>query len=148
MSDNIFGIVWNSGIQILIFLAALQNIPVSAKEAAQMEGATAWEYFWKITLPYVSPMILACFIFTIIDSFTDPNNVVMGRILDLQSDWQYGPASAMAWVYFAIVLAAVGIITAIINKFQSGMYKPSSWKMSRVQHPFLPPRMTPKWETA
>ena len=117
VSDNIFGIVWNSGIQILIFLAALQNIPVSAKEAAQMEGATAWEYFWKITLPYVSPMILACFIFTIIDSFTDPNNVVMGRILDLQSDWQYGPASAMAWVYFAIVLAAVGIITAIINKF-------------------------------
>ena len=117
VSDNIFGIVWNSGIQILIFLAALQNIPVSAKEAAQMEGATAWEYFWKITLPYVSPMILACFIFTIIDSFTDPNNVVMGRILDLQSDWQYGPASAMAWVYFAIVLAAVGIITAILNKF-------------------------------
>ena len=55
VSDNIFGIVWNSGIQILIFLAALQNIPVSAKEAAQMEGATAWEYFWKITLPYVSP---------------------------------------------------------------------------------------------
>lgn len=41
VSDNIFGIVWNSGIQILIFLAALQNIPVSAKEAAQMEGATA-----------------------------------------------------------------------------------------------------------
>ena len=117
VSDNIFGIVWNSGIQILIFLAALQNIPVSAKEAAQMEGATAWEYFWKITLPYVSPMILACFIFTIIDSFTDPNNVVMGRILDLQSDWQYGPASAMAWVYFAIVLAAVGIITAILDKF-------------------------------
>ena len=39
VSDNIFGIVWNSGIQILIFLAALQNIPVSAKEAAQMEGA-------------------------------------------------------------------------------------------------------------
>lgn len=64
-----------------------------------------------------APMILACFIFTIIDSFTDPNNVVMGRILDLQSDWQYGPASAMAWVYFAIVLAAVGIITAILNKF-------------------------------
>ena len=64
---NIFGLVWSSGIQILIFLAALQNIPVSAKEAASMEGATAWEYFWKITLPYVSPMILANFIYTVID---------------------------------------------------------------------------------
>lgn len=117
VSNNIFGIVWNAGIQILIFLAALQNIPVSAKEAAQMEGATAWEYFWKITLPYVSPMILACLIFTVIDSFTAPDNLVMGRVLDMQSDWQYGYASAMAWIYFAIVLAAVGIITLIMNRF-------------------------------
>ncbi|MGN0592648.1 MAG: carbohydrate ABC transporter permease [Ruminococcus sp.] len=117
ISENIFGIVWNAGIQILMFLAALQNIPPSAKEAAQIEGATAWEYFWKITLPNVSSMILACFIFTIIDSFTDPNNAVMGRIGDLQMDWKYGEASAMAWIYFAIVLVAVGIVTAIVNKF-------------------------------
>lgn len=117
VSNNIFGIVWNAGIQILIFLAALQNIPVSAKEAAQMEGATAWEYFWKITLPYVSPMILACLIFTVIDSFTAPDNLVMGRVLDMQKDWQYGHAAAMAWVYFAIVLAAVGVITLIMNEF-------------------------------
>lgn len=117
ISENIFGIVWNAGIQILMFLAALQNIPASAKEAAQIEGATAWEYFWKITLPNVSSMILACFIFTIIDSFTDPNNSVMGRIGDLQMDWKYGEASAMAWIYFAIVLLAVGIVTLIVNKF-------------------------------
>ena len=117
ISDNIFGIVWNAGIQILMFLSALQNIPVSAKEAAQIEGATAWEYFWKITLPNVSPMILTCFIFTIIDSFTDPNNVVMGRISDLQMDWNYGEASAMAWIYFSIVLVAIGIVTLILNKF-------------------------------
>ena len=117
ISENIFGIVWNAGIQILMFLAALQNIPASAKEAAQIEGATAWEYFWKITLPNVSSMILACFIFTIIDSFTDPNNSVMGRIGDLQMDWKYGEASAMAWIYFAIVLLAVGIVTVIVNKF-------------------------------
>ena len=117
ISNNIFGIVWNAGIQILMFLSALQNIPVSAKEAAQIEGATAWEYFWKITLPNVSPMILTCFIFTIIDSFTDPNNAVMGRISDLQMDWKYGEASAMAWIYFSIVLAAIGIVTLILNKF-------------------------------
>ena len=117
VSNNIFGIIWNTGIQILIFLAALQNIPTSAKEAAQMEGATAWEYFWKITLPYVSPMILACLIFTVIDSFTSPDNLVMGRVLDMQADWKYGYASAMVWVYFLIVLAAVGLITWILNHF-------------------------------
>ena len=117
VADNIFGIVWASGIQILLFLAALQNIPPSAKEAAQVEGATAWEYFWKITFPYVSPFILANLIFTVIDSFTSPTNTVMGRILAMKEDWKFGEASAMAWIYFAIVLAAIGLITFIVNKF-------------------------------
>ncbi|MBP3761355.1 MAG: sugar ABC transporter permease [Ruminococcus sp.] len=116
IADNIFGIVWASGIQILIFLAALQNIPPSAKEAAQVEGATAWEYFWKITFPYVSPFILANLIFTVIDSFTSPTNTVMGRILAMKKDWKFGEASAMAWIYFLIVLAAIGLITLIVNK--------------------------------
>lgn len=117
VTTDIFGLVWNAGIQILIFLAALQNIPVSAKEAAQMEGATAWEYFWKITFPYVSPMILANLIFTIIDSFTDPSNLVMDRVLTMQKDWQYGISAAMAWAYFGIVIVALGIIVAIVNRF-------------------------------
>ncbi len=118
VADNIFGIVWSSGIQILLFLAALQNIPPSAKEAAQMEGATSWEYFWKITFPYVSPFILANLIFTVIDTFTSPMNSVMDRILTLQKkELEYGLAASMAWIYFAIVLAAIGLITFIVNKF-------------------------------
>ncbi|MBO5163853.1 MAG: sugar ABC transporter permease [Ruminococcus sp.] len=117
ISDNIFGIVWASGIQILLFLAALQNIPPSAKEAAQIEGATAWEYFWKITFPNVSPFILANLIFTVIDSFTSPTNTVMKRILALRDDWQFGVISSMAWIYFGIILASIGIITFIANKF-------------------------------
>ena len=117
VTDNIFGIVWSSGIQILLFLAALQNIPPSAKEAAQMEGATAWEYFWKITFPYVSPFILANLIFTVIDSFTSPTNSVMKRIIEMKNSWAFGEASAMAWICFLIVLAAIALITAIVNKF-------------------------------
>lgn len=117
VSDNIFGIVWSSGIQILIFLAALQSIPPQTREAAEIEGATAWEYFWKITLPYVSPMVLACLIFTVIDSFTSPDNAVMNRVLALKSDWEFGKMMAMAWIYFIIVLIAVGVITLIMNHF-------------------------------
>ena len=118
VADNIFGIVWSSGIQILLFLAALQNIPPSAKEAAQMEGATSWEYFWKITFPYVSPFILANLIFTVIDSFTNPMNKVMKRIMVFQSeDLNYGLASAMTWIYFVIVLISIGLISAIVNRF-------------------------------
>ena len=93
----------------------MQNIPASAREAAQIEGATSWEYFWKITFSYVSPFILANMIFTVIDEFTSPTNQVMERIHDMQSDMKYGEAAAMAWTYFAIVLIAVGIITAIIT---------------------------------
>lgn len=117
IEDNIFGIVWSSGIQILLFLAALQNIPASAKEAAQLEGATAWEYFWKITFPYVSPFILANLIFTVIDSFTSPTNKVMGRILAMRDDWNFGSACAMSWIYFGISLGTVGIIILIANHF-------------------------------
>lgn len=118
ISDNIFGIVWSSGVQILLFLGALQHIPASAREAAQIEGATSWEYFWKITFPYVSPFILANLIYTVIDSFTSPMNMVMRRILTLQNeDINYGAASAMAWIYFAVILAIIGIIAAVANKF-------------------------------
>lgn len=117
VADNIFGIVWSSGIQIVLFLAAIQNIPPSAREAAMLEGATAWEYFWKITFPYLSPFILANLIFTVIDSFTSPMNSVMERILRMKSEFLYGEASAMAWIYFAIILAMIGIVSWIVNKF-------------------------------
>lgn len=116
MTSDILNLVWKCGIQIIIFLSALQGIPTSAKEAAAIEGATSWEFFWKITLPYVSPMILVNLVYTIIDTFTDPTNAVMEQVLSVQDDWKYGYSAAMAWSYFAIVLLAVGIIFAIMNR--------------------------------
>ncbi len=117
VADNIFGIVWNSGIQILIFLASLQNIPRSAREAAQIEGATSWEYFWKVTFPYVSPFILVNTVFTVIDSFTSPLNTVMERISDMRNEWAFGEAAAMSWIYFIIVMAGTGVVVLILNRF-------------------------------
>lgn len=117
VTSDIFNLVWDSGIQIIIFLAALQNIPFSAKEAAQIEGATGWEFFWKITLPYISPMIVANLIYTIVDSFIDPANGVMSLVLAQASDWMHGYSAAMAWAYFLIVILALGIVLPIINKF-------------------------------
>jgi ABC-type sugar transport system permease subunit len=117
LTSDILNLVWNCGIQIIIFLSALQGIPTSAKEVGQIEGATGWEFFWKVTLPYVSPMILVNIVYTAIDSFTDPTNGVMARILSVQSEWKYGLASAMSWSYFGIVLIAIGIIFAIMKHF-------------------------------
>ena len=95
----------------------MQNIPFSAKEAAQIEGATSWEFFWKITLPYISPMIVANLIYTIVDSFIDPNNAVMEIVLQQASGWYHGFSAAMAWAYFLIVILALCIVLPIINKF-------------------------------
>jgi ABC-type sugar transport system permease subunit len=117
ITSNVLNLVWNSGIQILIFLSALQNIPPSAKEAANMEGATAWEFFWKITFPIISPMILANLVYTIIDAFVSTDNEVMQYVLSQQGRWEYGYASALAWIYFAIVGAILGIVCLIVNKF-------------------------------
>lgn len=117
ITSNVLNLVWNSGIQILIFLSALQNIPPSAKEAANMEGATAWEFFWKITFPIISPMILANLVYTIIDAFVATDNKVMKYVLKAASEWNHGYSAAMAWIYFAIVGAILGIVCLIVSKF-------------------------------
>jgi ABC-type sugar transport system permease subunit len=73
-------ITLSSGVQILIFLAAIQTVPSSIYEAANIDGATPWETFWKITLPYLSPMILVNSIYTIIDQLGSNNNNVIRDI--------------------------------------------------------------------
>lgn len=117
VASDLFNLIWRCGIQTIIFLSALQQIPTAAKEAAQMEGATGWEFFWKITFPTISPMILANLIYTVIDCFVDSTNPVMQEVLSKNTNWQYGLSTAMAWTYFAIVGVALGIISAIISKF-------------------------------
>lgn len=117
ITSDIFNLLWSAGIQILIFLAALQQIPVSAKEAASMEGATGWEFFWKVTFPMISPMILANLIYTVIDTFIDSENPVMSIVLAQSRGLRYGLSAAMAWIYFLIVAVALAIIVAIVSKF-------------------------------
>ena len=116
LTTDIFNLVWNSGIQILLILAALQGISPASKEAAQMEGATSWEFFWKITLPTISPMILASVVYTVVDSFVDPGNKVMTIVLNKSTNWDHGYSAAMAWAYFAIIGVCLAIIVAILNK--------------------------------
>ena len=68
-SAEIYNIISYSGIQILIFLTAIQSVPTQLYEAAKMEGCTTYEMFWKITFPMVSPMLLTNAVYTIVDSY-------------------------------------------------------------------------------
>ncbi|MFW5787901.1 MAG: carbohydrate ABC transporter permease, partial [Halanaerobiales bacterium] len=78
--DRIPIIIKSSGIQILVFLAGLQSIPSAIYEAADVEGSSAWESFWLITLPLLSPLILTNTVYTIIDSFTSAENQLISLI--------------------------------------------------------------------
>jgi multiple sugar transport system permease protein len=60
---------WISGFNMIIFLAALQNIPESLYEAASLDGATGFQAFWRITLPLLRPVMVFIITITIISSF-------------------------------------------------------------------------------
>ena len=116
--NNIYDIVNRAGVQMLIFLAGLQSISPAIYESCKIDGATAWETFWKITFPMISPMILVNGVYTIIDSFTTDSNPVMKYIGQIYSQPDGNVvSSAMAWVYFLIVMAIVAAIAGILSMF-------------------------------
>lgn len=116
MIDAIYDIVMASGIQIIVFLGGLQSISPSLYEAANVEGCSGWEAFWKITFPMVSPLLLVNCIYTIIDFFMKNDNRVMERINEIMyKSFLFGESSAMSWIYFGVALIFIGISSLIIR---------------------------------
>ena len=116
--NNIYDIINRSGVQMLIFLAGLQSISPAIYESCEIDGATAWETFWKITVPMISPMILVNAVYTVIDAFTASSNEVMTYINSVYS--QAGGnvlSAAMSWMYFLLVIACIGIVVAVLSAF-------------------------------
>lgn len=115
---NIATVLNLSGIQILIFLAALQSISPSLYEASSIEGATAWENFWKITLPMVSPQLLVIVLYTIIERFVNMSGGMMSYIYSVGfQSLKFGYSSALAWIYFTIVSIITVIMYWILKRF-------------------------------
>ena len=111
--DKIYEVIDLSAIQILIMLVGMQSISPSLYEAAMVEGATAWEKFWKITFPMISPLVFTCIIYTVIDSFTANDNQVMELMSTTAfTDLKFSLASAMGWLYFLLI----GIFLIIIER--------------------------------
>lgn len=116
--NNIYDIVNRSGVQMLIFLAGLQSISPAIYESCSIDGASAWETFWKITFPMISPMILVNAIYTVIDSFTRESNAVMTYIDSVYSQANGNVlSSAMAWMYFLIVIGIIAIVAAVLSAY-------------------------------
>jgi len=112
--------LWQSGVQVLLFLSGIQSIPLSLYESAKCDGATEWESFWKITLPMLSPIILLNIVFTIVTSFTDITNAVMDYIYQIafkSAAPQYEYSAALGWIYFAVVIVVIGAVFLAMGKF-------------------------------
>ncbi len=113
---RIFDIVQASGIQIIIFLAALQSVPGNLYEVAQIEGATPYETFWKVTFPMVSPHIVTNVVYTIVDKFM--NSDIIDVAYDMAfSSYNWSVSVAMSLISSFAVCIILFVITKAISKF-------------------------------
>lgn len=110
-------ILWFSGVQILIYLAGLQKIDRFVYEAAAVDGASAWEMFWKITLPALTTTTLINALYTVITlSHFSENKVIKyiaARIYDVEGGIGY--ASAMAFLYSLALIVLLVATFAVLR---------------------------------
>ncbi len=119
--ENLVTVLWYSGVQILILLVAIQRISPELYEAASIDGASGWEMFWKITLPYTMPTLLVCALYTVIELANDSTNAVNTYIASKMFDHKlgyYSYSTAMAWIYTVVIVAILLFIFGILKFFQ------------------------------
>ena len=116
--SNVVLVLWNSGVQILLFMSGIQSIPLSLYESASVDGATEWEKFWKITLPMLVPIILLNLVYTITESFTSTTNAMLTYIKQraFSSNSEFEFASAASLLYMLVVLAFIGVAFMILGR--------------------------------
>ena len=125
--------MWGVGGAVVIYLAALQDVPREMVEAAELDGASGWQKIWSITLPMISPVILFNIITGLIGAFqyfteafvmtggtgSPADSTLMMSIYLYQSAFQYfkiGYASAQAWVLFLIVIAFTVVLFRVSGR--------------------------------
>lgn len=114
----------NVGYNTVLFNAALDMVPPSYLEAARIDGASAWDRFWKIRLPLISPTLFFGTVMTAITSLQvfdqiyvmtrgGPGNATatLGYTIYQRGfqNFQMGYASSIAWVMFALIMALTAL---------------------------------------
>ena len=113
--DRINDIIQASGVQIVIFIAALQSIPGSLYEVAKIEGATGYETFWKVTFPMVMPHIITNIVYTIVDSFTQSDVVDLAYDVAFK-EFNYGLSSVFSIVSTVVTCFILVVVVGFIQR--------------------------------
>ncbi|HEY6566490.1 MAG TPA: sugar ABC transporter permease [Actinomycetota bacterium] len=146
----VFLALWGVGEAMIIFLAGLLDVPRHLYEAADIEGAGAWQKFWHVTLPMITPVIFFSLVIGVIQAFqyftqayvasttlggqraslgAPQDSLLFYSIYLYQQGFNYfrmGYASAMAWVLFIITMACTLVLIKSSNHwvhYQGGMFK-------------------------
>lgn len=114
--DGIMNMIWNCGIQTVLFISGMQTIPPLLYEVSKVEGATKWEEFWFITLPMLSRVIVLVGVFTMVELMTAQNNSVMRQAYVFMRTQNYGEGSAMLWSYFSVIGVIMAVILGLYNR--------------------------------
>lgn len=114
--SNIFDLIWNSGVQTILFLAVLQSIPATLYEASKVEGATKWEEFWFITFPMLSNVTLLVLVYTMVELLVSKDNSVVKTVYSLMRAAVFDESSAMMWFYFLCIGGLMGVIVVLYKK--------------------------------
>lgn len=124
--------LWQMGAPMVLFLAALKNVPADLTEAARIDGARPYQVFFKITLPMISPIIFFNSIMQtieIIQIFTPAYLITKGGPIKqtyLYSlylydtafrDMKIGYASALSWILFVIIISFTLAFFALSGKW-------------------------------
>ncbi len=119
--NNVVQVLWNCGVQILLFMSGIHSISPSLYESASVDGATEWEKFWKITLPMLTPIILLNMVYTITESFISTSNGMLKyiKVRAFGSVSQFEFASAASVLYMLVGLLFIGVAFLILGR--SGM---------------------------
>lgn len=122
--SNLIYMFWFSGVQIIVYLVMLQKVNKEVYEASEIDGASPWEQFWKVTLPFLKPIILINMIYTLVMLAGFSTN----RIIILIKEYMFmtgeigtgfGFSAALVWIYFiviAVIVVVLFVLFSIKNK--------------------------------
>ena len=108
---NFTMVLWFTGVPIVLLINGLQKIDREQYEAASIDGATAWQTLWKITMPQMRDIILISTIFSIVQvssfNINPMNDIISSSIYNTATG--LGLASSYASVYTFVMLLIIGV---------------------------------------